>query len=131
MVGNVPPKARDWYAICMDALNAALDNIKPGNPCSGPHDAAQAVIDKGGATEGYRKRTGYSMGISFAPDWGEGNILHLNKGYDGELLPGMVFHIPITLRDYAKFTVAVSETVVVTETGWRSLSNIPRDLVEV
>ena len=88
------------------------------------------MIDKGGATEGYRKRTGYSMGISFAPDWGEGNILHLNKGYDVELAPGMVFHIPITLRDYAKFTVAVSETVVVTETGWRSLSNIPRDLVE-
>jgi Xaa-Pro dipeptidase len=130
MVGNVPQKARDWYVICKDALNAALDTIKPGNLCSDPHDAAQAVIDKGGATEGYRKRTGYSMGISFAPDWGEGNILHLNKGYDVELVPGMVFHIPITLRDYAKFTVAVSETVVVTETGWRSLSNIPRDLVE-
>jgi len=130
MVGNVEQKAHDWYAICMDALNAALETIKPGNLCSNPHDAAQAVIDKAGATEGYRKRTGYSMGISFAPDWGEGNILHLNKGYDVELAPGMVFHIPITLRDYAKFTVAVSETVVVTETGWRSLSNIPRDLVE-
>ena len=130
MVGDVPKKARDWYAICMDALNAALDNMKPGNPCSAPHDAAQAVIDKGGATDGYRKRTGYSMGISFAPDWGEGNILHLNKGFDVELVPGMAFHIPITLRDYARFTVAVSETVVVTETGYRPLSNITRDLVE-
>jgi len=83
------------------------------------------------ATQGPDKRAGYSMGIAFAPDWSEGTILHLNKGYDVELVPGMVFHIPITLRDYAKFTVAVSETVVVTETGCRALSNIPRDLVEV
>jgi Xaa-Pro dipeptidase len=40
-----------------------------------------------------------------------------------------VFHVPITLRDYARFTVAVSETVAVTETGSRPLSRLPRDLI--
>ena len=129
-VGDIPQKARDWYAICEEALDAAMDGLKPGNLCSDPHDAVQAVIDRGGATEGFRKRTGYSIGISFAPDWGEGNIMHLNQGYDVELVPGMVFHVPITLRDYAKFTVAVSETVLVTEDGCRALGTVPGGLVE-
>ena len=113
VVGEVSHRVRDWYAICQEALSAAMEALKPGNLCSHPHEAAQAVIDRRGATEGYRKRTGYSMGISFAPDWGEGNIMHLNKGYDVELVPGMVFHVPITLREYAKFTVAVSEARLV------------------
>jgi Xaa-Pro dipeptidase len=43
----------------------------------------------------------------------------------------MVFHVPITLREYARFTVAVSETVVVAAGEPETLSAIPRDLVEV
>ncbi|WP_213993746.1 Xaa-Pro peptidase family protein [Sodalis sp. dw_96] len=131
MVGDVPQKARDWYDITRTALAAAMAAMKPGNLCSDVHDAAQRVIDAGGATDAYRKRTGYSMGISFAPDWGEGNILHLNKGYDVELVEGMAFHIPITLREYAQFTVACSETVIVTRSGCRSLSKISQDLINI
>jgi len=41
----------------------------------------------------------------------------------------MVFHVPITLRDYNKFTVAVSDTVMVTDKAARPLSTISRDLV--
>jgi len=129
-VGEVPSLARSHYDTCMAALDAAIEKVKPGNTCADVHHAAQAVVDRDGATDGYRKRTGYSMGISFAPDWGEGNILSLYKGVEVELEPGMAFHIPITLREYAQFTVAVSETVVVTEDGCKTLSDIPRDLVE-
>jgi Xaa-Pro dipeptidase len=43
----------------------------------------------------------------------------------------MTFHIPITLRDYAKFTVAISDTYVVTEGGNRALSKLPRKLHEI
>jgi Xaa-Pro dipeptidase len=91
-------------------LNVAIEKLRPGNTCADVHNAVQAVIDKAGYTAGYRKRTGYSMGISFAPDWGEGNILSLFRGVDVPLEPGMVFHVPITLREYNKWTVAVSET---------------------
>ena len=94
------------------------------------HNAVQAVIDDAGCTEAFRKRSGYSIGISFAPDWGEGNILSLFRGVDVQLEPGMVFHVPITLRDYGRFTVAVSETIEVTSRGPRILSKLSRDLVE-
>ena len=93
------------------------------------HNAVQAVIDGHGETERFRKKSGYSLGISFAPDWGEGNILGFNHDVEVELKPGMAFHLPITLRDYAVFTVAVSETIVVTEEGSRVLGGLSRGAV--
>jgi Xaa-Pro dipeptidase len=129
-IGEIPTLARDMYAVCEEALDAAIAAMRPGQTCAAVHDAAQAVIDKAGYTAGYRKRTGYSMGISFAPDWGEGNILSLFRGVDVPLEPGMAFHVPITLREYGKFTVAVSETMLVTETGARPLGSVPRGLVQ-
>ncbi|WP_322786480.1 M24 family metallopeptidase [Afifella pfennigii] len=130
-VGKVPELARDMYKVCAEGLQAAIDELRPGNSCADVHNAVQRVVDRAGYTEGYRKRSGYSMGISFAPDWGEGNILSLFRGVDVPLQPGMAFHVPITLRAYNKFTVAVSETVLVRDGAPRTLSAIARDLVEV
>jgi Xaa-Pro dipeptidase len=129
-VGEIPQLATDMYKVCAEALDVAIARLRPGNTCADVHDAVQAVIDRHGYTAGYRKRTGYSMGISFAPDWGEGNILSLFRGIDVPLEPGMAFHVPITLREYNKFTVAVSETVLVTAKQARTLSTISRDLVQ-
>ena len=129
-VGGVDAEARRRYDACLEALAAAIETCRPGNTCAQVHNAAQAVIDKHDLTAGYRKRTGYSLGISFAPDWGEGNIMSLNHDVHLDLVPGMIFHIPITHRDYAKSTVAVSETVLVTDGGNATMSEIPRDLVE-
>jgi Xaa-Pro dipeptidase len=129
-VGDVPAKAREMYRVCQEGLAAAIDQLRPGRTCADVHNATQAVIDRAGYTAGYRKRTGYSIGISFAPDWGEGNILSLYRGVDVPLEPGMVFHVPITLREYAKWTVAVSETVVVTPAGAETLSRIGREMVQ-
>jgi len=130
-IGNVPQKALDMYAVCAEALEVAIETLRPGKTCADVHNAVQAVIDNAGQTAGYRKRTGYSMGISFAPDWGEGNILSLFRGIDTPLEPGMVFHVPITLREYNKFTVAVSETVQVTDGAAKVYSKISRDIVRV
>ena len=130
-VGRIPDQARAMLDVCQEGLVAALGQLRPGRTCAQVHEAVQAVIDRHGYTAGYRKRTGYSLGISFAPDWGEGNILSLYRGVDVAVEPGMVFHVPITLREYARFTVAVSETVVVTAGEPETLSTIPRGLVEV
>ena len=130
-VGRVPRVARDWYEVCREAFEAGTQMLRPGQTCADVHDAVQAVIDAAGCTEAYRKRSGYSIGIAFAPDWGEGNILSLYRGVDVAIEPGMVFHVPITLRDYGRFTVAVSETVEVTARGPRILGKLGQDLVEV
>ena len=129
-VGKIPTLAREMYPVCQAALAAGKAKLKPGNTCAEVHAAVQDVIDKAGHTAAYRKRSGYSLGISFAPDWGEGNILSLYRGVDVVIEPGMVFHIPITLRDYGKFTVAVSESYVVNDKGNRRLSRLPADMVD-
>lgn len=130
-VGQAPDAAMAMMAACEEALEAALAAIRPGVACEEPHLACQRVIDRHGYTENFRKRVGYSMGISFAPDWGEGAILGLNAGIQRELEPGMVFHVFPALRSFGAFTVGVSETVVVTQAGCRVLGTIPRPMIRV
>lgn len=130
-VGKPPEDAVAMNACCQEALQAALDAVRPGATCASVHEACQAVIDAHGFTDGFKKRTGYSVGVSFAPDWGEGSVLSLYTGVERELETGMVFHIPPALRKYGEFTIGVSETVVVTEDGYRQLGTIPRELLIV
>jgi Xaa-Pro dipeptidase len=127
-LGTMPQVAIDMDKTCQEGLRAALDAIRPGAPCEAPHNACQKVIDRAGYTDNFKKRVGYSIGISFAPDWGEGGILSLYTGVTTELRPGMTFHLPVALRVFGQFTVGVSETVVVTEAGCKPLSAIDRTL---
>ncbi|PWW02718.1 M24 family metallopeptidase [Mangrovibacter plantisponsor] len=127
-LGKPPAIALEMEKVCQEALQAALDAIRPGETCAAPHLACQRVIDKAGFTDNFKKRTGYSIGVAFAPDWGEGGILSLYSGVDTVLQPGMTFHIPPALRVYGQFTVGVSETIVVTETGYRQLGSLARPL---
>lgn len=127
-IGIPPDEARRMMDACLEALDAALAALKPGNTCEDVHRACQAVVDRHGYTEAFRKRTGYSIGIAFAPDWGEWQVLSLYEGVKTILRPGMVFHIPPALRVYGQFTVGVSETVLVTETGYEQLGAFPRDM---
>lgn len=127
-IGEPPAEARRMMDCAERALDAALAAIRPGVPCSAPHEAAQAVIDTAGYTQAFRKRIGYSMGVAFAPDWGEGGILSLFTGVAEILRPGMAFHLPATLRAYGEWTVGASETVIVTESGVDVLSDLPRGI---
>jgi Xaa-Pro dipeptidase len=127
-VGALPGRARDMMQTCEEALAAAIEAIRPGVTCEDVHLTCQRVIDRAGYSENFRKRTGYSIGVSFAPDWGEGSILSLNTGVRRELEPGMTFHIPPALRIYGAFTVGVSETIVVTERGAEILGSTGRTM---
>ncbi|AGT08545.1 M24 family metallopeptidase [Paracoccus aminophilus] len=127
-IGPPPALAQRMMDTALRALDAALSSMRPGVSCATAHEAAQAVIDDAGYTAAFRKRIGYSIGAAFAPDWGEGAILSLFSGVDRLLEPGMVFHLPATLRSYGAFTVGASETVIVTETGIEPLSDLPRGL---
>jgi Xaa-Pro dipeptidase len=130
-LGRAPDPARDMMRVAQDGLDAGLEALRPGRTGAEVHGAIQAVIDRAGLTNAYRKRSGYSLGISFAPDWGEWQVMSLYTGVGRELEPGMVFHIPTALRDYGVYTVGVSATAVVTEGVPRVLSRVPRPLLEI
>jgi Xaa-Pro dipeptidase len=130
-LGEPPPLARRLESVVQDGLAAALATARPGVTCADVHRAVQRVIDAAGMTERYRKRTGYSLGISFAPDWGEWQVLSLFEGIDIPLEPGMCFHVPTALREYGAFTVGLSESIVITPGGCRILGTVPRHIVVI
>lgn len=66
-------------------------------------------------------RTGYSIGIAFAPSWDEGYILSLKQGDSTYLKPGMTLHlIPWLWGIDGDKTAGLSDTVRITEDGCQS-----------
>ena len=128
-VGN---PTEEWVRVaeaCIGAVDAAMETIKPG---ATPHEAdtaARAVITKAGFAEYHRNRLGYSIGVSYPPDWGEGEIISLRQEEHRELRPGMTFHMPPLCLKYREFGIGFSESIVVTETGCERLSELPCEVV--
>jgi Xaa-Pro dipeptidase len=115
-------------ATIIAALDAAIAAIRPG-ATSGDVDAAcRSVLEDAGYEPYFRKRTGYSVGVGFAPDWGEGHIVSLRRDDPTPLRPGMVFHMPPALRVPRRYGLGLSETVLVTADGCEVLTQYPRVL---
>ena len=86
-------------------------------------------IAKAGLGDLFAVRGAYSIGIGFAPSWGEGNTLAAIKpGSDDPLLPGMTFHIVPALYREGVGCVCCSMPVIITETGVEPLAPIEAKL---
>jgi Xaa-Pro dipeptidase len=129
-VGPSKKMAED-FEVVKDQLEAAHAAIRPGVTSHDVDAAAKKAAAKHGRLASFTKRTGYSVGVNFCPDWGEGHIMDLKENDDRVLEAGMVFHTPMSLRADGDLAVAVSETVMVTKTGHEVLTNFPRKLVVV
>lgn len=128
VVGEATAAVRRMYEACHEALEATLAAIRPGAQSQDVQVACQAVIDRRGFEPNFRKRVGYSIGVGFAPGWGEGHIMDLKHHNTRRLRPGMVFHVVPALRQNGEYGVGVSETVAVTDTGAEVLTNFSREL---
>jgi len=127
-IGPPSDKIKRMSEATIAGLNKVLEVMKPGVSCGEVAEAWAEEIVKGGFPKPY-KRAGYSIGVSFPPDWGEGHIVSLSEGDKTILQPGMVFHIPPALRKYGLYGVGVSETVLVTEMGAEILTHLGEELV--
>ena len=127
VVGKASQAVERLASVCIEALNAALNAIRPGVSSGEVDLASRSIIERAGLWDNYRKRTGYSVGIGFS-SWVEGAIASLKEDDPTVLAPGMCFHIPIALRLYGEAGVGFSETVTVTETGVEVLGKHPREL---
>jgi Xaa-Pro dipeptidase len=126
-VGEPAAPYRELQRVVDEALDACIAVIAPGVAAHDVDAACRDAIARGGYGEWFRKRTGYSIGVAFAPDWGEGHIVSLRRGDDTPLEPGMVFHIPPAIRIPGVSVYGASETVLVTGSGHEVLTRFPRD----
>jgi len=119
--GEPPATYRRAEAAVQEATEAALARARPGQTCE---DMAIAFYDTLGR-HGFRKdsRTGYSIGLSYPPDWGE-RTLSLRRGDLTPLQPGMTLHfMPALWLDDGG--IEITEPILITETGVEKLSTLP------
>jgi Xaa-Pro dipeptidase len=128
VIGKPSDQIKRFSDLCLEALNDAIEAVKPGRTIHDVDEACRSVFERAGLYEYYKKRTGYSVGIGFAPGWGEDAVFSVQKDNPLVLEPGMTFHMPPAMRMPGEFAVGFSETVAVTETGVDVLSNFPREL---
>ncbi len=128
-IGQPTDLQRRCAEALVEAVNTAIEVIKPGVTCEAVDQAARKVVEDAGLGEYWRHRLGYSIGVNYPPDWGEGEIISLRRGEQRELQPNMTFHmVPLCLR-YREWGIGFSESIRVTETGCEHFSNLSREVL--
>jgi Xaa-Pro aminopeptidase len=124
-LGKVPDKYRDAESAVLDAVEAGLEQARPGNQAQDIANAFNAALNKAGYVKD--SRCGYAIGISYPPDWGERTI-SFRKGDTTILEPGMTFHfMPALWLDDGG--LEITEPILITDTGYECLCTTPRALV--
>ena len=124
-LGNPPPAFVRAEAALQEGIEAGLAVARPGNQCRDIANALFSTFRK----HGFEKdsRCGYSIGLSYPPDWGE-RTMSFRDSDTTELRAGMVFHFMpgLWLDDWG---IEITESLVVTETGCEALADVPRKLM--
>jgi Xaa-Pro aminopeptidase len=128
-IGEPDDRKRRCAEAVIGAVDAAMETIRPGVTAEEVDHAARSVIQKAGFGRYFRHRLGYSIGVNYPPDWGEGEIISLRKGETRVLQPGMTFHMVPLCLIYREFGVGFSESIRVTETGCERFSSLPREIL--
>lgn len=124
-LGEPPAGIRRAEAAVLSAIEDAFAAAKPGVTC----EEVAACVYESFARAGYEKknRTGYPVGLSYPPDWGE-RTMSLRPGDTTKLEEGMTFHLMPGLWT-PDWGLAITETFEVTPEGGRALAEIPQALV--
>ena len=130
IAGAATQEMKDCHAASCDALEAALAALKPGCLAKEVHMAAKTELVRHGFGDRFDHRVGYGIGIEFLT-WIERGGLSLDPGSEQVIVPNMTVHLIPFFKTPGKFTIGVSETVRVTETGAEVLeTGCPRELFE-
>jgi Xaa-Pro dipeptidase len=114
--------------VMVRALEALLMAVRPGVTSGSVDRAARTIVEDAGLGGYWLHRTGYSMGVSFPPTWGEGEIMDIKAGDPRVLEPGMVFHTVPWVLIPRLGCIGNSETWIVTEHGAEVVTKTPRQL---
>lgn len=123
-LGKPPQTFLDAEKAVLEGMEAGLEAARPGNVCEDIANAFFGVLRKYGIVKD--NRTGYPIGLSYPPDWGE-RTMSLRPGDRSELKPGMTFHFMtgLWMQDWG---LEITESIAITESGVELLANFPRQL---
>ena len=124
-LGTPPQKVRDAEAAQLEGIEAALEAARPGNTCEMVEAAWRQVIARHGIEK--ESRCGYSIGLSYPPDWGE-RTMSLRPGDETVLEENMTFHL-IPALWFDDWGLEITESFRVTANGVELLADVPRHLL--
>ena len=109
----------------LEGMEAGLEAAKEGNLCEDIANAFYSVLQKYGIVKD--NRTGYSIGVSYPPDWGE-RTFSLRPGDKTELRKNMTLHFMtgLWMKDWG---FEITESIRITQTGYECLADVPRKMV--
>lgn len=109
----------------LEGMEAGLEAARAGNLCEDIARAFFAVLNKYGIEKD--NRTGYPIGLSYPPDWGE-RTMSLRAGDKTVLQENMTFHFMTGLW-MDGWGIEITESIVIGENGPECLANVPRKLL--
>lgn len=127
-----PPRDKKFLRLVdlsLEGLHDGLAKLRAGVTSAEVDDALKGPVRRAGLGETAFSRGGYSVGIGFPPDWGEGRTQSIKQGDPTVLQANMTFHVLSNLWYEGKTLVGFSETVRVTESGCEVLTRFPRELI--
>ncbi len=124
-LGQPPQSILDADQAIQEGMAAGLEVARAGNLCEDIAFAFFAVLKKHGIVKD--SRTGYPIGLSYPPDWGE-RTMSLRPGDKTELQAGMTFHFMtgLWMQDWGLET---TESIIITDGEPECLANLPRKLI--
>ncbi|MCK1477560.1 aminopeptidase P family protein [Bradyrhizobium sp. 197] len=114
-------------ALSNEALDTAINMIKPGVAAEEVDATVRKVIERSGRPGAFRNKAGYQTGIN----WSERGNMDMVPGVKDILKPGMTLHMPIMLFGENGNIIGCSDHLLVTERGAKSLTSTPRTLHRV
>ena len=108
----------------LEGMEAGLEAARAGNLCEDIARAFFAVLKKHGITKD--NRTGYPIGLSYPPDWGE-RTMSLRSGDRSVLEENMTFHFMtgLWMEDWG---FEITESIVIRDGAPECLASVPRKL---
>jgi Xaa-Pro dipeptidase len=123
-LGKATPEVTETAKAVLEGMEAVLHATRPGALAEDVELAWRKVIERYGLKK--ESRIGYSIGVAYPPDWGE-HTISLRPGDKSVLQPGNVIHSILGMW-MDGWGIEVSETILVTETGAETLTNLPREI---
>ena len=123
-LGKPPKVFVEGEKAVLEGMAAGLDAARAGNTCEEFAGAFYSVLAKYGIHKD--GRTGYPIGVSYPPDWGE-RTMSLRPGDRTVLQPGMTFHFMTGLWS-DEMGLEITETIAITDGALELLANVPRKL---
>lgn len=129
--GQAPREYRDLYASALEGFLELENALRPGTRSMDLDRVGTDVLQTRGRETLRLSKFGYSIGVAFAPGWGEASAFDIDPSSTAVVEEGMVLHLVATLMSPAWGTVGLSETIDIAPGGNRTLTPLDRGLIEL